>query len=111
MEENHEFRVSLKLSSSQKSTFLYFPRNPTRWDEYMLNDVTLKNFEERFQLVESRGKDTVQCEEGFPKEGDPVSQSNTCSVKLLSCSVINVNNITSITGAGQVHSMSRVVSM
>ena len=40
MEENHEFRVS----SSQKSTFLYFPRNPTRWDEYMLNDVTLENF-------------------------------------------------------------------
>ena len=35
----------------------------------MLNDVTLKNFEDRFQLVESRGKDTVQCEEGsFPRK-------------------------------------------
>ena len=27
----------------------------------MLNDVTLKNFEYRFQLVESRGKDAVKC--------------------------------------------------
>ena len=73
-----------KCQENHKLNFLYFPRNPTSWDEYMLNDVTLKNFEDRFQLVESRGKDTVQCEEGFPKERNPVSQSNMCSVKLIS---------------------------
>ena len=26
----------------------------------MLNDVTLRNFEDRFQLVQSKAKDTVQ---------------------------------------------------
>ena len=27
----------------------------------MLNDATLRNFEDRFQLVQSKAKDTVQC--------------------------------------------------
>ena len=27
----------------------------------MLNDATLRNFEDMFQLVQSKAKDTVQC--------------------------------------------------
>ena len=42
----------------------------------MLNDVTLTNFEDRFQLVQSKAKDTVQsahCAVGSPSmENSPV---------------------------------------
>ena len=39
---------------------MHFPRNRTRWDKYMLQDISNYNFYGRSELVRLRGKYTVQ---------------------------------------------------
>ena len=39
---------------------MHFPRNRTRWDKYMLQDISNYKFYSRSELVRLRGKYTVQ---------------------------------------------------
>ena len=75
---------------------MHFPRNRTRWDKYMLQDISNYNFYGRSELVRLRGKYTVQtahcaveirkCDQGIDQPtdlswfGDGLHLKTVCSV-------------------------------